>query len=187
MPRPFRLSATFATILRSRCRAWHGVAIAFGALCVAGAFSGCQTTDYGSVSPEVARQMIEQRRQQIAAEAPGDYFVGRRYYFNRIRAWGYLRRPGEPWSASKLVIFREDRKRQPDRLTERGEGSGRYGYDHNHEYIIRGSFTGRKVYDPNMNGFLPEFLLTDYQVRDTDPGFLFQPGEFYNPNYPPKF
>ena len=34
----------------------------------------------------------------IQAEPPGDYFIGRRYYKPDYNFWGYVRRPGQPWT-----------------------------------------------------------------------------------------
>src|SRR5207237_2808943 len=53
--------------------------------------------------------------QQIAAEPPGDYFIGRRYYKPDFKFWGYVRRPGAPWSTAQLVMLNEKDKLAPDR------------------------------------------------------------------------
>ncbi len=121
------------------------------------------------------------RRQQIDTEARGDFYYGRRYYVPKTRFWGYLRRPGSPWNVSKLVIFNESKKLNPDRLPEEGPAGARYGFDQNYEYRIRGRYTGRKLYEPNSNQFLPEFQLTGYELLDKDPGWLFSPTDQYNP------
>jgi hypothetical protein len=126
-------------------------------------------------------QRFEERRIAIASEPRGDFYVGRRFYIERTQFWGYLRRPGQPWEESKLVIFNESQKRSPDRLPEMPAGGGlAHGYDHNREYNIRGHFTGRKLYDPNSDLFLPEFLLTGWQVRNESPGWLFHPKEKFD-------
>ena len=57
-----------------------------------------------------------------------------------------------------------------------------YGFDHNQEYRIWGNFTGRRVYDPNSDLFLPEFQLTRWQLINQSPGWLFQPNERFNGN-----
>ena len=124
---------------------------------------------------------LEQRQAQIASEPIGDHFIGRRYYVKKTRFWGYVRQPRQSWDRAQLVVFREDRKRAPDRLPEDGPPGQRYGYDQNYEYKLRGSFTGRKVYDPNSNQVLPEFLLTGYEVLDRNPGWLFRPDDRYDP------
>lgn len=124
---------------------------------------------------------LEQRQAQIASEKAGDHFIGRRYHVQKTRFWGYVRQPRESWDRAQLVVLREDRKRAPDRLPENGPAGQRYGYDQNYEYKLRGSFTGRKVYDPNSNQVLPEFLLTDYEVLDRNPGWLFRPDDRYDP------
>ncbi|MFM2297074.1 MAG: hypothetical protein RL117_781 [Verrucomicrobiota bacterium] len=123
----------------------------------------------------------EVRAAQIAAEPKGDFFYGRRYYVRKTRFWGYLRKPGQSARQSKLVIFRETNKLCPDRLPENGPPGQRYGFDQNYEYRIWGRYTGREVYDINSNQFLPEFLLTDYQLVNQQPGWLFRPTDYYNP------
>lgn len=125
-------------------------------------------------SPEV-------RKAQIAAEPRGDFHYGRRYYVEKTRFWGYLREPGQSAKKAQLVIFNESQKKSPDRLPEYGMGK-RYGYDNNYQYRIYGRFTGRKLYEPNSNQFLPEFLLTDYQLVSKNPGWLFSPADRYDPS-----
>ena len=36
----------------------------------------------------------------IRSEPPGDYFIGRRYYKQDYKFWGWVRRPGQPWSSA---------------------------------------------------------------------------------------
>ena len=120
-------------------------------------------------------------RPQIASEATGSFYYGRRYFVQKTRFWGYLREPRQPWSSAKLVIMRENRKTTPDRLPEGGPPGGRYGFDQNHEYKIWGNYTGRTVYEPNSNQFLPEFMLTQYELVDRQPGWLFRPDDQYDP------
>ncbi len=123
----------------------------------------------------------EFRAAEIATEPTGDFHYGRRYFVKRTRFWGYLRRPREPWSSARLVVFNESRKRSPDRLPEDGPPGRRYGYDANYEYRITGYYTGETVYDPNSNQFLPEFMLTGYKLLDANPGWLFSPSDHYDP------
>lgn len=123
----------------------------------------------------------ELRASEIAQEAMGDFYYGRRYYVHKTRFWGYLRRPGEPARKAKLVVFLESAKLCPDRLPEDGPAGQKYGFDHNYEYRIWGQFTGRNVYDINSNQFLPEFLLQDYQLVNRQPGWLFRPSDRYDP------
>jgi len=123
----------------------------------------------------------EERNAQIAGEQTGDFFYGRRYHVQKTRFWGYVRKPRQPWSRARLVIFREDRKLSPDRLPEAGPPGQRYAFDNNYEYRLRGYFTGEERYEPNSNQFLPEFMLTDYEVLDRNPGWLFSPGDRYDP------
>ena len=122
-------------------------------------------------------------------EPLGDHYIGRRYFTHGTRFWGYLRRPREPWEKSKLVIFNEKVRRQPDRVPEAPLTGRRHGFDHNWEYKIDGYFSGDQVYDPNSNYVLPEFVLKDYEVisKREGSGFLFDPKEKYNPKrLPPR-
>ncbi len=141
--------------------------------------TSCQTTSSsGSGGGSVQAQA---RRAVIAAEPPGDYYVGRRFHIARTQFWGYVRRPGESWDKSRLVIMSEKFARQPDRLPEvRGDGGPIYGSDHNHEYRLWGRFSGRRVYDPNSNLILPEFTLERYQLTNASPGWLFKPDEKFD-------
>lgn len=123
----------------------------------------------------------EERNARIASEQTGDFFYGRRYHVEKTRFWGYVRKPRQPWSRARLVIFREDRKLSPDRLPEAGPPGQRYAFDNNYEYRLRGYFTGEERYEPNSNQFLPEFMLTGYEVLDRNPGWLFSPGDRYDP------
>ena len=123
---------------------------------------------------------LQHRNEVILAEPAGDYFIGRRYFTRGTRFWGYLRRPGELWKESRLVIFNESRKHQPDRVLEVPIEGPAHGFDHNHEYRIRGYFSGEEIYDPNSNYILPEFVLEDWTRISADPGFLFHPDEIYD-------
>lgn len=124
---------------------------------------------------------VDERRAAIATEPTGSFYYGRRYYVEKTRFWGYLRKPRQPWSRARLVIFREDKMLNPDRLPEEGPPGRRYGYDNNFEYRIEGFFTGEERYDPNSNQFLPEFMLTGYELLNRQPGWLFRPDDRYDP------
>jgi len=123
---------------------------------------------------------LEERNAAIATEATGDFFYGRRYFVEKTRFWGYLRNPRQPWSRAKLVVMREDRKHTPDRMSENGPAGQRYAFDNNFEYRIRGNYTGREVYEPNSNQFLPEFMLSGYELVNQQPGWLFRPDDRYD-------
>jgi hypothetical protein len=110
------------------------------------------------------------QRQAILSEAPGDYYIGRRYYNSNYKFWGYLRRPGQPWHDAKLVMLNEKEKLAPDRELNQ------FGVDDNCEYKIYGHYTGDTVYEPASNRFYPEFLLTGYELRDRNPPSIFPPG-----------
>lgn len=123
---------------------------------------------------------VEERDAKIASEPTGDFYYGRRYFVEKTRFWGYLREPRQPWKRAKLVVMREDRKQTPDRLPENGPPGQSYAFDNNYEYRIRGYYTGKEVYEPNSNQFLPEFMLTGYEVLETRPGWLFRPDDRYD-------
>jgi hypothetical protein len=123
---------------------------------------------------------VEERNSKIANEPTGDFFYGRRYYVEKTRFWGYVRQPRQSANRAKLVIMREDKKLTPDRLPETGPPGNRYGYDNNFEYRLRGQYTGRNAYDPNSNQFLPEFMLTGYELLDRQPGWFFRPDDRYD-------
>lgn len=144
----------------------------------------------GSVQGRIAASQLNNpqvraRDALIAAEPPGNYFIGRRWWTDGTRFWGYVREPGKPWSTARLVIMNEGIIKQPDRLPEEGAPQV-HGYDHNYEYRLWGSFTGKKIYDPNSNFVIPEFRASKYELISTDPGFLFYPSEKYNPRYLPE-
>lgn len=160
--------------------------------------TSCSTSGYsggGGAKTLPASRMksgaVMQRNAQIANEPRGDYYIGRRWFTEGTRYWGYIRKPGETWENSTLVVFNESVMHQPDRLQEVAHDGGRaHGYDHNSEYRLWGNFNGKKVYDPNSNLELPEFRLTKYQLINPNPGFLFYPGEPYQkrglpPKHPP--
>lgn len=115
--------------------------------------TGCETTTTGGVSPSIAAA--------IANEAPGNYYIGRRYYKKDYKMWGWVRKPGQPWKSSQLVMMNEDTKLAPDRE------AGTLGTDNNYEYRLEGRFTEGQVYEPASNRFYPEFVLTGYSVIST--------------------
>jgi hypothetical protein len=123
--------------------------------------AGCETTPAGIQAARVAMA------QKYAAETPGDYFIGRRYYKPDYKFWGYIRRPGQPWSESQLVMLNEKQKLAPDR--ERLD----FGSDNNYEYKLYGYFSGDKVYEPASNTIYPEFVLKSYELISTDPPPIF--------------
>jgi len=122
---------------------------------------GCETPSKG----------IDQARAAVAAsiasESPGNYYIGRRYYKPDFKFWGYVRKPGQPWSSAELVMMNEKQKLAPDRQ------ANAFGSDNNYEYKLIGSFSGEKVYEPASNTIYPEFVLKDYQVISTNPPPIF--------------
>jgi hypothetical protein len=124
--------------------------------------AGCETEVSGIQQAKIAAA------QRIAAEPPGDYFIGRRYYKPEFKIWGYVRRPGQPWSMAKLVMLNEKQKLAPDREALN------FGKDNNYEYKLFGYFSGQTVYEPASNGFYPEFVLKNYELISTNPPPIFR-------------
>ena len=124
--------------------------------------SSCETM------PQGIQQARIEMAQHIAAEPAGDYFIGRRYYKPDYKFWGYVRRPGQPWSTAELVMLNEKQKLAPDR--ERLD----FGSDNNYEYKLYGNFSGDKVYEPASNGIYPEFVLKGYELISTNPTPIFR-------------
>lgn len=118
----------------------------------------------------------------IRHEQPGNYFIGRRYYKVDYKMWGYLRKPGEPWTDSRLVVLNEDQTLAPDRT------ANAIGTDNGFEYKIYGRFSGQDVYEPASNATYPEFLLGRMELVTKTPGPIFKnrkalnPKERYYPN-----
>src|ERR1044072_51306 len=74
--------------------------------------SGCATESSG------IQQVRVDAAAKIAAEPPGDYFIGRRYFKTSVyKFWGYVRKPGQPWNTAQLVVLNEKEKLAPDRET----------------------------------------------------------------------
>lgn len=139
--------------------------------------ASCTTT------PGASHPAMRERAAAIAAEPRGAHFIGRRYHVEGTRFWGYLRQPGESWERARLVVMNPGVTRPPDMLPENpAPGQRGHGFDDNYEYVITGSFTGRRIYDPNSNLFLPEFLPSSFRLTNPSPGFLFHPDEIREPN-----
>src|SRR6516165_7458304 len=132
--------------------------LALGALL----FAGCES------GPQGIQQARIEMAQRIAAEPTGDYYIGRRYYKPDYKFWGYVRKPGQPWSTAELVMLNEKQKLAPDRE------SLEFGSDNNYEYKLYGYFSGDKVYEPASNGIYPEFVLKGYQLISTNPPPVFR-------------
>ena len=124
--------------------------------------NGCETV------PQGIQQARIEMAQRIAVEPAGDYYIGRRYYKPDFKFWGYVRRPGQPWTTAQLVMLNEKQKLAPDR--ERLE----FGDDNNYEYKLYGDFSGDKVYEPASNSVYPEFVLKGYELISTNPGPIFK-------------
>jgi hypothetical protein len=125
--------------------------------------SGC-----GSDGSQGIQQARLETAARIQAEPPGDYYIGRRYFKPVYKFWGYVRRPGQPWSTSKLVMLNEKQKLAPDRA------QNSFGIDNNYEYKLYGEFSGETVYEPASNGFYPEFVLKNYELISSSPPPIFK-------------
>ena len=142
----------------------HSVSFSLGgkALLAIVLLAGCNTM------PEGIQQARVATAQRIATEAPGDYFIGRRYYKPDFKFWGYVRRPGQPWSSAVLVMLNEKQKLAPDRQALN------FGSDNNYEYKLYGDFSGERVYEPASNTIYPEFVLKNYELISTTPPPIFR-------------
>ena len=135
------------------------------ALAAVFAFTGCANLSE-SRSANIARAAM---LADIQKEAPGNYYIGRRYYKVDYKFWGYIRKPGQPWTEAKMVMLNENKRLAPDR-----EG-GTLGVDNGYEYKLLGSFSGDRIYEPASNEFYPEFVLTGYELRNATPAPIFNP------------
>jgi hypothetical protein len=142
----------------------------FLALCALLLITGCEAPIV--LQSSVDRQAISAA---IAGEKPGDYFIGRRFYKADYKMWGWVKKPGEPWKQSQLVMFNEQKKLAPDR--ERND----VGSDNNYEYRLIGHFSGEKVYEPASDNFYPEFVLTTATVISTNPPLIYPDQRWLNP------
>src|SRR3954470_8226505 len=130
-------------------------------------FSGCETTEafQGIQSTNITRGTMNTA---IKSEPPGDYYIGRRYYKQDYKFWGWVRKPGQSWSQAQLVMMNEQTKLAPDRE------AGKIGSDNNYEYKLFGDFSGQTVYEPASNGFYPEFVLKGYELKSVSPGNIYR-------------
>lgn len=124
--------------------------------------AGCQTPESGMQQAKAAMA------QRIAAEPPGDYYIGRRYFKPDFKFWGYVRKPNQPWSTAQLVMLNEKQKLAPDRAALK------FGEDNNYEYKLSGYFSGDKVYEPASNHVYPEFVLKGYELISANPPPIFK-------------
>lgn len=120
--------------------------------------AGCETAQMRS-----SAEAKEKLRASIAAEAPGDYYIGRRYYKQDYKFWGWVRKPQQPWATAQLVMLNEQTKLAPDRA------QNHIGSDNGYEYKLVGNFSDQTVYEPASNGFYPEFVLKNYELLNVAP------------------
>ena len=119
--------------------------------------------------PSGIQQVRVDAAAKIAAEPPGDYFIGHRYFKGSgFKFWGYVRKPGTPWKSAQLVVLNEKQKLAPDREQLS------FGSDNNYEYKLFGNFSGQTVYEPASNGFYPEFVLKGYELISRNPAPIFK-------------
>lgn len=138
-------------------------------LCSVWFFAGCETQNQ-----ELAARS-EALMASIRMEAPGDYFVARRYYKKDYKMWGWVRKPGQPWNNAQLVMLNEQKMLAPDRK------ANNLGSDHNHEYHLKGYFSGDMVYEPASNRFYPEFVLLSYERKSTTPALIYRDARALDP------
>jgi hypothetical protein len=131
-------------------------------LCALFLLAACESPEWQGI--QTARVAMSN---SIKEEPPGDYFIGRRYYKKDYKFWGYIRSPGQSWQTAKLVMLNEQQKLAPDRAIDK------IGSDNNYEYKLYGHFSGDTVYEPASNGFYPEFVLTNYELRSVSPAPIF--------------
>jgi hypothetical protein len=152
------ISALSIAVMKKAIRFLWAFEIATGLLLL----GGCETLPQGIQEARI------RMNKQIAAEPPGNYFIGRRYYKPYFKFWGYVRRPGQPWSSAVLVMLNEEKKLAPDRAELK------FGSDNNYEYKLYGYFSGDKVYEPASNTVYPEFVLKGYELLSTNPPPIFK-------------
>lgn len=100
---------------------------------------------------------------RLASLPPPPYWVGHRTFRENCMAWGWVKRPEDPWSKAQLVILREDRARAPHRSLPS------IAADHDHEYKLYGSIWSKKAYDPVLNRLLEVFDLERYESLGPQP------------------
>jgi hypothetical protein len=127
-------------------------------------FTGCETTGSFEGIQSTSHTAMNAA---IKTEAPGDYYIGRRFYKVDYKFWGWVRKPGQAWSQAQLVMMNEQTKLAPDRE------AGKFGSDNNYEYKLFGDFSGQTVYEPASNGKYPEFVLKSAEVISTTPANIF--------------
>lgn len=111
----------------------------------------------------------------IAGESAGNYFVGRRFYKVDYKMWGWIKKPGEQWKKSKMVMLNEQKLLAPDRVRNA------IGSDNNYEYRLSGYFSGESVYEPASDTVYPEFVLTGASVISTNPPLIFPDRRWIDP------
>ncbi len=155
----------------------YGIGLVLG---IALFLTGCETPIVTQTPQE--RQTIAAT---IASEAPGDYFIGRRFYKVDYKMWGWIKKPGEAWKKSRMVMLNEQKILAPDRVRNA------IGSDNNYEYRLSGYFSGENVYEPASDTVYPEFVLTGASVISTNPPLIFPDRRWVDPTIrliaPPQY
>ena len=97
-----------------------------------------------------------------AQETPGpkaEEFVGHRYYEEKGSAWGWVKRPQEPWSKALWTVLKE--KPGVHETTWRHLGGA--SADHNHEYKLTGFFENKVAYDPQKDERVAIFVVQGFE------------------------
>lgn len=140
---------------------------------------GCEAMITQSNSDRAALSAV------IAREKPGSYYIGRRFYKVDYHMWGWVKKPREPWKASRLVMLNEEQEFAPDRK------SNHLGVDNNCEYLLEGYYSGSRVYEPASDSFYPEFVLKKARLLNANPPLIFPDSRWLNPKIrlldPPQF
>jgi hypothetical protein len=86
-------------------------------------------------------------------------FVGHRFYEEKGSAWGWIKRPQEPWSKALWAVLKE--KPGVHETTWRRLGSA--SADHNHQYKLTGFFENKVAYDPQKDERMAVFVVQGYE------------------------
>jgi hypothetical protein len=141
------------------------------------ALTGCVLLLTACETP-IVRQSPEDRvaiTSAISKEKPGNYYIGRRFYKVDYKMWGWVKKPGESWKQSQLVMFNEQKMLAPDRARNS------IGSDNNYEYRLTGYFSGQNVYEPASDTIYPEFVLKGATVISTNAPLIFPDQRWVDP------
>src|SRR5438105_4647434 len=123
----------------------HRIALPLLALTL---LAGCETLPEGIQAARIA--MLN----DIKSEPRGDYFIGRRYYKQDYKLWGYVRKPGESFSRSSL----------PPLLSQLPEHSGKWK-DSDAASLPSRAARPRSMLAGDCSATTPTILLSTFTVR----------------------